>query len=136
MKSTSYVINDYLVVKDVPGAVRNLNKLQATSHTMVAMESADRRELDPTQDDPHKYDAAKDEYVYAHPKYDHAHASQWFSQFNRDYDLVEAAVKKDIQLDRHFYTSHYLYADGHVDTIQAAQIEEWIDADFEFARPE
>ena len=47
MKSTSYVINDYLVVEDVPGAVRNLNKLQATSRTIVAFEGADRREHDP-----------------------------------------------------------------------------------------
>jgi prepilin-type N-terminal cleavage/methylation domain-containing protein len=48
MKSTSYVLNDYLVVKDTPGAIRNLNKLQATSRTMVAMEAADRRENDPS----------------------------------------------------------------------------------------
>src|SRR3954465_5341660 len=30
MKSTSYVLNDYLVEKGVAGAIRNLNKLQAT----------------------------------------------------------------------------------------------------------
>jgi hypothetical protein len=123
-------------VKDVPGAVRNLNKLQATSRTMISMEAADRRELDPAKGDPHEFDAAKDEFVYAHPKYDHAHASQWFSQLNRDWGLVESAVKNDVQLDRHFHASHYLYADGHIETISAAQVSEWVDANFEFAKPE
>jgi prepilin-type N-terminal cleavage/methylation domain-containing protein/prepilin-type processing-associated H-X9-DG protein len=136
MKSTSYVLNDYLVVEKVAGAVRNLNKLQATSRTMVTFEGADRRENDPSKGDPHKYDATKDEYVYAHPKYDHAHASTWFSQLNIDWGLVESAVKTDIQLDRHANASHYLYADGHVDSIAASQIEEWIDNRFEFAKPE
>ena len=44
MKSTSYVINDYLVEKNVQGAVRSLNKLQATSRTFVMFEGADRRD--------------------------------------------------------------------------------------------
>jgi prepilin-type N-terminal cleavage/methylation domain-containing protein/prepilin-type processing-associated H-X9-DG protein len=136
MKGTSYVLNDYLVVKDVSGAVRNHNKLQATSKTMVAMEGADGRDFDPAIKDPHEYDAIKKEFKYAHPKYDHAHASQWFSQLNKDWDMVEDAVKTDLQIDRHFRGSHYLYADGHVDTIAATQIEEWIDTEFEFARPE
>ena len=84
MKSTSYVINDYLVEQNVPGAIRNLNKLQATSKTIVMFEGADRRQQDPKKGDPHQYDAATDSYIYADPKYDHAHASQWFSQLNKD----------------------------------------------------
>jgi prepilin-type processing-associated H-X9-DG protein len=135
MKSTSYVLNDYLVLEKAPGAVRNLNKLAATSRTMVAMEAADGRDFEPPKD-PHEYDAKNDIFVYAHPKYDHAHASTWFSELNRDWGLVKSVVKTDLQLDRHFQSSHYLYADGHVDLIAAAQIEEWIDADFEFAKPE
>ena len=43
MKGTSYVINDYLARRRAPGAVRNLNKLQATSRTIVAFEGADHR---------------------------------------------------------------------------------------------
>src|SRR3954468_9437243 len=43
MKSTSYVLNDYLVEKGVAGAIRNLNKLQATSRTIIMFEGADRR---------------------------------------------------------------------------------------------
>jgi prepilin-type N-terminal cleavage/methylation domain-containing protein/prepilin-type processing-associated H-X9-DG protein len=136
MKSTSYVINDYLAAEDVPGAVRNLNKLRATSQTIVAFEAADKRELAGTKKDPHQYDSTKDEYIYAHPKYDHAHASQWFSQFNQDWGLVESSVKTDIQLDRHFSASHYLYADGHVASVSEAQIGEWIDGNVEFGKPE
>jgi prepilin-type processing-associated H-X9-DG protein len=137
MKSSSYVINAYLAVDNEPGAVRNLNQLRATSRTIVAFEGADRREwVGSDTDDPHEYNAEKDDYVWAHPKFDHAHATQWFSQMNREWGWVEDAVKKDIQLDRHFDASHYLYADGHVDVIQAAQVEEWIDDNFDFARPE
>lgn len=136
MKSTSYVINDYLTKKNVEGCTRNINDLQATSKVIVLFEGADRRELTGTNKDPHEYDAAKDEYVYAHPKYDHAHASQWFSQLNRDWGLVDSAVKTDIQIDRHFEASHYLHADGHVNSTSAAQIDEWIAGNFNFAKPE
>jgi prepilin-type processing-associated H-X9-DG protein len=135
MKGTSYVINDYLAVRDAPWAVRNINELQSTVRTIVAFEAADGRDFDPSKD-PHKYDAKKDSYVYAHAEYDHAHASEWFSQINIDYGWVDLAVKKDIQIDRHFQAANYLYADGHVDVISAAQIEEWIAAKFEFAKPE
>jgi prepilin-type processing-associated H-X9-DG protein len=86
--------------------------------------------------DPRQYDAAKDEFIYAHPKYDHAHATQWFSELNIQLGLVEQAVKNDIQPDRHFEDSNYLYADGHVDVIPAATIDGWIAANFDFARPE
>ena len=120
-RSTSYVINDYLAADDVPERVRNLNKLQATSHTIVVFEGADEPEPNFTDD---------------RAKYDHAHASQWFSQLNRDWGLVEAAIKKDIQLDRHFEAAHYLYVDGHVELIAAAQIEQWIDAEINFAEPQ
>jgi prepilin-type processing-associated H-X9-DG protein/prepilin-type N-terminal cleavage/methylation domain-containing protein len=133
MKSTSYVINDYLVDK-VPGAIRNLNKLAATSRTIVMFEGLDRRHM--PKPDPHQYDASTDVFIYAHPKYDHAHSAQWFSQLNKENNLVDVAVKNDIQPDRHLNAANYLYADGHVDMIQAQTIDEWIAAGFDFARPE
>jgi prepilin-type N-terminal cleavage/methylation domain-containing protein/prepilin-type processing-associated H-X9-DG protein len=134
MKSTSYVINDYLVEKNVPGAIRNLYKLQATSRTIVMFEGLDRRHK--PKPDPHQYDAALDAYIYADSKYDHTHSSQWFSQLNKDNELVDQAVKNDIQPDRHFDTANYLYADGHVEVIAAATIDEWISAGTDFAKPE
>lgn len=136
MKGTSYVINDYLAAEDVPGAVRNHNKLLATSRTIVAFEGADKRNLDPSDADPHEYDAVKDVFTYAQPKFEHAHCSQWFSQLFIDEGIVDDQVKKDVQPDRHTEMAHYLYADGHVDVIAAAQIDAWITAEFDFAKPE
>lgn len=139
MKGSSYVINDYLADEEAPNKVRNLNRLLATSRTIVAFEGYDQR----YEKDPHKYvtsdgdkNGKPDEYVFAHPKYEHAHCSQWFSQRNRDNGLVEQAVLKDILPDRHGEVAHYLYADGHVDVVAAVQVDEWIDSEFDFARPE
>lgn len=133
MKGTSYVINDYLAAEDVQENVRNHNKLLATSKTIVAFEGADQRYH---PGDPHRYNAAKDEFEYARPFYEHAHCSQWFSERWIEEGLVDDQVKKDIQPDRHTDMAHYLYADGHVDVIAAAQIDEWIDNLHNFAKPE
>jgi prepilin-type N-terminal cleavage/methylation domain-containing protein/prepilin-type processing-associated H-X9-DG protein len=133
MKGTSYVVNDYLASETALDKVRNHNKLLATSKTIVAFEGADQRYH---PGDPHKYNATKNEFEYAHPKYEHAHCSQWFSQFFIDEGLVDDQVLKDIQPDRHTNMAHYLYADGHVDVIAAAQIDEWVDKLHNFAKPE
>jgi prepilin-type processing-associated H-X9-DG protein/prepilin-type N-terminal cleavage/methylation domain-containing protein len=126
-KGTSYVINDYLAAENVPGAVRSLNKLQATSRTIIFFEAFDARE-DPRQEN---------RLEYADPMKDHAEASQWFSQFNMGYPgFVELAVKRDIQPERHSESAHYLYVDGHVELLAAAQIGEWINQKFDFAKPE
>jgi prepilin-type processing-associated H-X9-DG protein len=125
-QGTSYVINDYLAADEATGAVRSINKLQATSRTLIYFEASDKRE-DPEQ---------KNRLEFADPKYDHAEASQWFSKINLDWGIVGDAVKKDIQPDRHATGAHYLYVDGHVDTIAAAQIDEWIYAEIDFARPQ
>jgi prepilin-type processing-associated H-X9-DG protein len=109
------VINDFLA-SDVPGSIDNLNKLRATSRTIVVLEGSDKRGLD--------------------AKYDHAHAMQWFSELNKSWGLVESAVMNDIQPDRHRTTANYLYADGHVDVIPATQIAAWIAHNVNFAIPE
>jgi prepilin-type N-terminal cleavage/methylation domain-containing protein/prepilin-type processing-associated H-X9-DG protein len=136
MKSTSYAINNWLVEKNVAGAVRNREKLQTSSKTIVMFEACDRRDMNPKKGDPHKYDAAKDEYVFAHPRYDHTHSTEWFSQLNIDNELVDDIVLDEIQPNRHFGTANYLYADGHVDVISASTIAEWIAAYYDFAKPE
>src|SRR5690606_5500266 len=115
-RATSYVINDYLAAPSVPDVVRNINKIAATSRTMAVFEIADKQP--------------------ATPDAEHAHCSQWFSQINRDWNRVESAVRKDIQLDRHLGASHYLYLDGHVSLIAAEQIVSWIDAEIEFSKPD
>ncbi len=133
MKSTSYAINDYLVDK-VPGAVRNFNKLAATNRTIVMFEALDRRNM--PKPNPRTYDSVKDSYIYAEPKYDHTHSSQWFSDLNKSLGTVDQAVKNDIQPDRHTKMANYLYADGHVDVIAAETIDQWIAEEYDFAKPE
>jgi prepilin-type processing-associated H-X9-DG protein len=127
VRASSYVINDHLAAEEVPNRVRNINKLLATSRTIVAFEGADEPEPNPkTSGDGPALAVTRD----------HAHASQWFSQKNIDFGWVGLRVKNDIQLDRHFKCSNYLYADGHVDVIPATQIEEWIDILKNFGLPE
>jgi len=115
-RATSYVINDYLAAPTIPDAVRNINKLTATSKSLAVLEISDKQS--------------------AEAKNEHAHAAQWFSQLNRDWGLVESAVRKDIQLNRHANAAHYLYLDGHVELIGEDQILSWINSNTNFAKPE
>jgi len=127
VKASSYVINDHLAADDVPNRIRNINKLQATSRTIITFEGADKPEPEfPKQGKSTATAVTRD----------HAHASQWFSQKNIDYGWVSLRVNADLQLDRHFKCSNYLYVDGHVEVIAATQIEEWIDAQKNFGLPE
>jgi prepilin-type processing-associated H-X9-DG protein/prepilin-type N-terminal cleavage/methylation domain-containing protein len=136
LNSTSYVVSDYLAADSAPGHIRNINKLQATSHTLAIFEGADKRERNPFN---YKEEKRMD---YAAPQFDHAHASSWFSTSNINektdppYGLVRSAVKADIQPDRHTDTANYLYVDGHVATIAAQQIDEWISQLVNFGQPE
>jgi prepilin-type processing-associated H-X9-DG protein len=137
------VISDYLSAEKVPGAVRNINKLAATSRTIAVFEGADKRGLATGANDPHAFidkdldnDGRIDGYVYADPKLEHAHASGWFADWRREEGLIANGIKADIQPDRHTDAAHYLYVDGHVDVIPAAQIEEWIAQEHDFAKPE
>jgi prepilin-type N-terminal cleavage/methylation domain-containing protein/prepilin-type processing-associated H-X9-DG protein len=118
-RATSYVINDYLAAPEIPDAIRNLNKVTATSKTLAVFEIA--------------YDPKK---PFASPEVEHAHCSQWFDQINIDWDRVESKVKSDIQLDRHTDASHYLFLDGHVELIPSEQIISWIDNLVDFGKPD
>jgi prepilin-type N-terminal cleavage/methylation domain-containing protein/prepilin-type processing-associated H-X9-DG protein len=126
VQASSYVINDYI---SVPGEfnIHNLNKLAATSKTFIAFEAGD-----PPYDEG---DHIEDDYRNF---YDHVHATDWFRPLNLllGLDSVRKMIEKDIKVNRHMTTSHYLYADGHVEAIPATQIYEWIDQQIDFARPE
>ncbi|MDZ4783671.1 MAG: DUF1559 domain-containing protein [Planctomycetia bacterium] len=120
-KSTSYVLNDYICLKQVPEAVLNLWKLKASSRTIVVFEGSDQRDL---------------KFIN-----DHIHAGDWFSEHSIHRNLSRDKVYGDIQLDRHQHTSaNYLYADGHVELIPAATVEAWIDegirGERHFAKPQ
>jgi prepilin-type processing-associated H-X9-DG protein len=115
LKSTSYVLNDYVAAR-VKHGVRDRDKLQATSRTMIVFEGSDERST-----------------AFGN---EHVHASKWFSPLNVKLGLVTWQIERDIQPDRHLETANYLYADGHVEVIPAAQVYAWIDAGVDFAKPE
>jgi prepilin-type N-terminal cleavage/methylation domain-containing protein/prepilin-type processing-associated H-X9-DG protein len=114
-RATSYVINNYLTTTG-DDAVRNLRQISATSRTIQTMEIADGLPAD--------------------VKYEHTHSTDWFSPLNVADDIVLEEIRREIQIDRHLEAAHYLYLDGHVDTIQAAQIATWADEEFDFAKPQ
>jgi prepilin-type N-terminal cleavage/methylation domain-containing protein/prepilin-type processing-associated H-X9-DG protein len=122
-KSTSYVVNDYIAITH-PLAMTRLTDMQATSRNMLIFEGSDLRKAETT--------------------YDHAHASQWFSDRNVSQGLVWTLLLRDIQPDRHGggdeeHTSggaNYLFADGHVELIQAITLRQWVDEGRQFAIPE
>jgi prepilin-type N-terminal cleavage/methylation domain-containing protein/prepilin-type processing-associated H-X9-DG protein len=115
-KSTSYVINEYIAA-DVEGAIKNRNKLQATTKTLVMFEGSDHRSS-----------------AFAN---EHVHASKWFSPINRQFGWVAWSIEQDIHLARHLdAASNYLYADAHVEAIPAGQVHEWIEQGYDFARPQ
>jgi prepilin-type N-terminal cleavage/methylation domain-containing protein/prepilin-type processing-associated H-X9-DG protein len=124
VNAASYVVSDY-ISEPCPECIHNLNKLVATSKTQIVFEASnppyselDHFELDATQ------------------FLDHVHATNWFRPLNVALGTVKTLIEEDIQPDRHGEVAHYLYADGHVDAIPTAQIYEWINANFDFAKPE
>ncbi|VTS07870.1 DUF1559 family PulG-like putative transporter [Tuwongella immobilis] len=118
--STSYVMNEYIVVPG-PDAVLSLYHMPATSRSIIVFTGSDSRGLS----------------AYS----DHTHSRNWFinpaTAWNKLLD--------DIQPDRfggspssNVHTAgnaNYLYADGHVEVIQASQIKQWADTGFNFAKP-
>jgi prepilin-type N-terminal cleavage/methylation domain-containing protein/prepilin-type processing-associated H-X9-DG protein len=126
VRATSYVVNDYLAAPTIPNAVRNINKVSATSKSMAVFEIANPRSME---------DFTEEDFLNL-PEYEHAHCSQWFSDLNLSLKRVPSAVKSDIKLDRHSNGSHYLYLDGHVEFIPEEQILAWIESKTNFAKPE
>ncbi len=114
-RATSYVINDYLTTIG-DDSVRNLRQVSATSQTIQTMEIADK--------------------LPAKPENEHTHSTAWFAPINVFDGVVLEEIQKEVQIDRHLQTAHYLYLDGHVSAIAAEQIAEWVAAGFDFAKPQ
>jgi prepilin-type N-terminal cleavage/methylation domain-containing protein/prepilin-type processing-associated H-X9-DG protein len=119
-KSTSYVLNDYICLKQ-PEAVLNFYKIKATSRTILVFEGSESRSLDYMNE--------------------HIHSSAWFSEHSIHRNLTNDLIARDIQLERHQHTAaNYLYADGHVELIPAAEVRKWIDegirGERHFAKPQ
>jgi prepilin-type N-terminal cleavage/methylation domain-containing protein/prepilin-type processing-associated H-X9-DG protein len=127
--ATSYPINGYLttyvnIPPPVPGCVNRITDLPATSRTMTVFTVSDRKGATILSD--------------------HVDPWEWFTPPGNEW----AFLLRDIQPDRFLGTdgrittdphtsgyANYLYADGHVETIQASQIKEWADSRFNFAKP-
>jgi prepilin-type processing-associated H-X9-DG protein len=121
-KASSYVINEFLADPTIEGAATNLRQLSATSRTMLLFEGAEPEHL---PSDLNKLRAVE-----------HAHCADWFSQLWQQMGRVMIQIKSDVQIDRHLGTANYAFVDGHVETISAEQIQQWVDEKFEFARPQ
>jgi prepilin-type processing-associated H-X9-DG protein/prepilin-type N-terminal cleavage/methylation domain-containing protein len=130
-RATSYAMNGYLRPPDVglagpePGFVTRFSQLVQTHNTIVMFEAG--RKVDSTRD--------------------HVECPDWFgfdnmkrnrpplhAVWDQVADLGEGYKSGEVAVNRHQGTSaNYLYADGHVDTITADQIEEWCNSGTNFA---
>ncbi len=131
---TSYVLNGYLrkptstellvypeIARDFAS---NFNQLAETHSTMVMFEAGD----------------------LVDQQFDHIHSWEWFTEeyptAAERWDRIadEKADERDtgeVAVNRHNGgMANYLYADGHVDTLPASQISQWVDEEFNFAKPQ
>ena len=122
VKASSYVINEYLANRTLEDSAWNLKQLSANSRTMLMFEGAEPERL------PSDLESLR--------KVEHAHCSEWFAPLWVQENLVLDQVKDDVQIDRHMGSANYAFVDGHVETISAAQIEQWVEEKFEFAKPQ
>ena len=111
---TSYVLNGYLST-EAPQPFLNAWKLKCSSKTIVMFELANEKPQDTSED--------------------HVHCWDWFKKSTVLQGLVWDSITGDVQVDRHGDTANYLYADGHVERISAAQVNTWATTPFNFAIP-
>ncbi len=116
---TSYTLNEYVVVPG-PDAQLSLHRMPATSRTIIVFTLSDR--AGPT--------------VFS----DHTHSRDWFRQPTGVWNRILADIQPGrfgapSDGDQTVGVANYLYADGHVEAHPAAQIKEWADAGFDFAKP-
>jgi prepilin-type N-terminal cleavage/methylation domain-containing protein/prepilin-type processing-associated H-X9-DG protein len=126
-KGTSYTMNGYLSKESRP-AFDNRRKVKAMSKTVVAFELAEIKDQGAIRSqNPADIDVFND----------HVHSFSWFTMSNINKNLVFTAVAAEIALERHSGTTHFLYADGHVERITFQQVSEWTDPMrlFNFALP-
>ena len=129
---TSYAMNGFLgkpeepiklpngqVIDNSNGFIDNLYDLPETHSTIVIFEVTG---------------------LIAAATFDHVESDTWFSdanlQNNASHESVWKAVQAEVAVQRHHgTTANYLYADGHVASITAAQITDWCSEEFDFAKP-
>jgi prepilin-type processing-associated H-X9-DG protein len=116
-KATSYLINDYLATETAMGeSKRKLQQIDTTTRTIAMFEIADE--------------------LAASAANEHVHASMWFLPHYIENNDVLNQIVREVQIDRHQKSAHYLYLDAHVDSMSAEQIAQWADEGYNFALPQ
>jgi prepilin-type N-terminal cleavage/methylation domain-containing protein/prepilin-type processing-associated H-X9-DG protein len=130
---TSYALNGYLrkptqaeafvYPQLVPDFVSKLDDLSETHNTIVLFEAGPAR----------KFEAQFDQVA---TQFDHLHSWKWLTDSYPTTAERWDQIQREVPVDRHAGdVANYLYADGHVSTIAASQIAEWVEEEFNFARP-
>jgi len=114
--STSYLINEFVANPAIDGSVANVEGT-ATSKLIVMFEGSDERAVTA----------------------DHVHCSKFYDPIRVQLNIVWDLINKEIGTERHLESANYLYADGHVVSVTANDVHEWVDADISrgthFAKP-
>lgn len=115
---TSYILNSYVCIRGDSGAITNMNRMPARSKTFLAFETSDQ---------------------IGTSHADHTHGVNWFKDPLTRANRVArtwSRIRVDIQTDRHGPGSNVLYADGHVELLDENRIDQWVQENFNFPRPE
>jgi prepilin-type N-terminal cleavage/methylation domain-containing protein/prepilin-type processing-associated H-X9-DG protein len=124
-KGTSYTLNGYLSKEAMP-SFDNRRKVPAMSRSIVAFELAENKDIGALRSqNPADVD----------PFNDHVHSFTWFSASRIAAGTVYRAISAEVAVERHQGTSHFLYADGHVELVTAEQVEQWATQPYNFALP-
>lgn len=124
-EGTSYVLNGYISLPG-PESRLKINFIQAASQTITVFEGSDLR-------DPESF------------YFEHCHPNGWFTPQRIENNQVWLWLIQEIQPDRHWSShaidntkgvAHYLFADGHVQSIDATKIKGFADEGNNFARPD
>lgn len=129
-KGTSYTLNGYLSIETAWFSSQqpfdNLRKVQSTSQAIVAFELSENKDKGAMRtQNPADLDVFND----------HVHSFSWFTTSRIKAGLVFQAISAEVAVDRHGGSTHFLYADGHVELISSEQIQEWATRPFNFAKP-
>ena len=126
--ATSYLLNSFVAMA-IPHAVDRMSKLTASSRTLVTFEISPRMAPKAANDHAHPNDWFSAGNIAQEARYSGWiwYASQGEANFGDC--AVPAASGGTARTDRlHVGQANYLFADGHVETISAASIADWVAA--------
>lgn len=131
---TSYAFNGYL--RDLSSEEKNKLRFHYEGTSSEGIENdftADMYDLRATHKTLVLFEAGE----AVEQSVDHVDSWTWFTEEYSTPDATWEAVQEEVAVDRHAGgVANYLYADGHVATIAADQLKEWIDEGKNFALPE